>query len=650
MKKILALILASSLMLCTFVACGNDKQENNPNSEILSTEIVDGCWYVTYEDGSRVNIGKIKETESVTDTATGIIGGATESATDTATGIIGGATESATDTATVVEEATDGLDFYPLPDGTYGVMAGKTIQLNKIVIPSTYNGKAVTQILDSAFKNAKNLTNITIPNSVTSIGTEAFDKCDSLTSVTIPNSVTSIGERAFYNCSNLTSVTIPDSVTSIGDYAFSECSSLTSVTIPNSVTSIGYYAFSGCSSLTSVTIPDSVTSIGKGAFSGCSSLTSVTIPDSVTSIGDYAFKDCSSLTSVTIPDSVTSIGDGAYVDNGAFAGSYKLVEVINKSSLDIEKGSYFNGYVAYYALEVHNGESKIVNKDGYLFYTYEGINYLVNYIGTDTELTLPVNYNGENYVINNSAFKGNDNITSVTIPNSVTSIGYSAFENCTSLTSVTTGNSVTSIGERAFFACSKLTSVYIDDIASWCNIEFAFSGNPLSYAKNLYLNNGSGVYELVTELVIPNAVTEIKAYAFVYCDSLTSVTIGDSVTSIGDSAFSSCTSLTNVKIPDSVTSIGSSAFSSCTSLTSVTIGDSVTSIGENAFYSCTSLTSVTIPNSVTSIGVRAFYECKNLTSINYRGTEEQWKAIENGTRWNSGVPDSCTITYNYTGE
>ena len=128
------------------------------------------------------------------------------------------------------------------------------------------------------------------------------------------------------------------------------------------------------------------------------------------------------------------------------------------------------------------------------------------------------------------AWGGADLITSVTIPNSVTSIGEYAFAGCSSLTSVTIPNSVTSIGEYAFYGCS----------------------------------------------------------------SLTSVTIPNSVTSIGGSAFSDCSSLTSVTIPNSVTSIGEYAFAGCSSLTSVTIPNSVTSIGEYAFYGCSSLTSVTI--------------------------------------------------------
>ncbi len=205
----------------------------------------------------------------------------------------------------------------------------------------------VTSIGNAAFHGCRELTSMTIPESVRSIGDSAFSGCSGLTSVMIPDSVASIGKLAFSDCSGLTSVTIPDSVTSIGESAFSGCSGLTSIIIndenkmysavngilfnkerteilycprgqtgeyiiPESVTSIGNRAFERCSGLTSVTIPDSVTSIGESAFSGCRGLTSVKIPDSVTSIGERAFERCSGLTSVAIPGSVESIGERAF--------------------------------------------------------------------------------------------------------------------------------------------------------------------------------------------------------------------------------------------------------------------------------------------------------------------------------------------------
>jgi len=193
------------------------------------------------------------------------------------------------------------------------------------------------------------------------------------------------------------------------------------------VTRIGTFAFDS-KSITSITIPDSVTVIDEYAFWCCKNLTSIVIPDSVVSIGETAFEECTSLTSVTIGSLVSEINDFA------FEYCYKLVEVINKSALTITAGSSDYGNIAFYAKEVHNGESKIVNKDGYIFYTYDGVNYLLDYVGSETELTLPENYNGESYEIYSYAFYYRNDISSVTIPVGVISVGASAFEGCSGLT------------------------------------------------------------------------------------------------------------------------------------------------------------------------------------------------------------------------
>lgn len=165
-------------------------------------------------------------------------------------------------------------------------------------------------------------------------------------------------------------------------------------------------------------------------------------------------------------------------------------------------------------------------------------------------------------------------------------IGDRAFAGCNEITSMVIPSSITEIGKDAFFGCDSLTSVYISDLAAWCNISFGNSiANPLYYTHKLYLNE-----TLITDLVIPEGVIEIKAHAFAYCRSLTSVTIPDSVTSIGEYAFGYCYSLTSVMISDNVINIGSYAFSFCTSLTSVIIPAGVESIGERAFFYCSKLT------------------------------------------------------------
>ncbi|GAA4923802.1 leucine-rich repeat domain-containing protein [Nesterenkonia rhizosphaerae] len=199
-----------------------------------------------------------------------------------------------------------------------------------VVIPAEIDGVAVTGVGMSAFSN-KQLTSLTIPDSVTSIEMMAFNGND-LTSVVIPESVTRMGMQAFSNNkltsvtlpegmtevgyaafmrNNLTSVVIPESVTSIEGQAFSN-NKLTNLNIPDSVTSIGIQAFIG-NDLTSVTIPENVTSIGMGAF-GRNQLTSVTIPEGVTSVGMQAFIE-NNLTSVVIPSSVVEIGGRAFAEN-----------------------------------------------------------------------------------------------------------------------------------------------------------------------------------------------------------------------------------------------------------------------------------------------------------------------------------------------
>ncbi|MGN0788385.1 MAG: leucine-rich repeat domain-containing protein [Christensenellales bacterium] len=271
--------------------------------------------------------------------------------------------------------AFDGTAWYnDQQDGL--VYAGKVAYTYKGTMPDNTSiviNEGTLGIADLAFYGRRNLTIITMPDSVMSIGGGAFWGCSSLTSITIPNNVTSIDEEAFFGCSSLTSIIIPNSVTSIGEGAFANCSNLKriifqgtkaqwnaivkgtkwktgagkfvvqyteqlldldnydknefdiietilikyegnkkDVVIPYGVTSIEVLAFSNCSSLTSIIIPDTVTSIGGNAFEGCSSLAFIIMPYSVTTIGEWAFDGCSSLTHVTIPDSVTRIEIGAF--------------------------------------------------------------------------------------------------------------------------------------------------------------------------------------------------------------------------------------------------------------------------------------------------------------------------------------------------
>ena len=232
--------------------------------------------------------------------------------------------------------------------------------------------------------------------------------------------------------------------------------------------------------------------------------------------------------------------------------------------------------------------------------TYEKPENSSNYAGlTFIDIPTMVTYEGTTYNVTSiDAMAFHDcTSSSITIPNSIVSIGESAFEDCMSLTSIVIPNSVTSIGEEAFVSCTSLVSVSI--------------GNGVTSIEGMVFEDCTAL----TTITIPNSVTSIGNGAFSGCKGLTSITIPNSVTSIGSYAFHGCTGLTSITIPNSVTSIGRNAFNGCTGLTSITIPNSVTSIGERAFDGCTGLTSITIPNSVTSIGEKAFKSCTGLTSI-----------------------------------
>ena len=323
------------------------------------------------------------------------------------------------------KSSSDGLSFTLRGDVYELTSIGTCTDIN-VLIPNTYQNKAVTSIGSSAFENCSTLIRITIPDSVTSIGEYAFKGCSSLTSV-IWNAENctkagSYDNPIFYNCSKLSSITIGENVKTIPAYAFRGCSGLTSVTIPDSVTSIGRGAFDGCSSLTSITIPDSVTSIGNYAFGRCSSLTSITIPKGVTSIGSSAFSGCSSLTDITIPKGVTSIG------SSAFSGCSGLTSVIWNAENCTSAGSYSD----------------------------------------------PI-------------FSGCSKLSSITIGENVKTIPTYAFKGCSKLTSVTIHDSVTSIGSYAFADCPGLKTVFYNGTAAqWGKISIGSDNGYLTSADRYY--------------------------------------------------------------------------------------------------------------------------------------------------------------------
>ena len=512
-----------------------------------------------------------------------------------------------------------------------------------LVIPSSveYNGitYTVTSIGAQAFMNCKQLTAITIPNSVIAIGGSAFSgsalyndennwdneclyidncliavkktfsgtcvikegtrviagsafgTCASLTAVDIPNSVVGIGRSAFNCCSALTSVVIPSGVTSIEDYTFNECTSLSSITLPNTITSIGDFALYNCSTLVAFDMPTHVKSIGKAAFMDCSNLTSaITIPEGVTCIADSAFYLCTNIPSITLPQTITQIG------NYAFSNCLLLTSItIPKNVTKI--GSFAFNYCYPTTIVVENGNTHYDSRD---------------------------NCNAIIETANNKLIKGCCNTT---IPNTVTQIEEFAFVYHACPSSITIPKSAVNIGLFSFYGCYNLSSIVVEN------------GNPIYDSRdncNAIIETASNnLFKGCVNTTIPNTITSIGDYAFYYVfrlgDNSVSIVIPNSVKSIGDYAFYYCTTLASVALPEGLTSIGQFAFYDCFDLANINFPNSMTDIGQYAFYFCRSLKSVVIPDNVTSVGSCAFYNCFSLESLTIGSGVQTfgWNVFEN---------------------
>ena len=573
-------------------------------------------------------------------------------------------------------------------------------EVTNIIIPNT-----ISTIKEYAFYNFPSINLAVLPETVSRIGQEAFSNCPNLSSVNLSDGVKYIGRRAFSDCPSLTTIVLGDNITTIGEQAFENCISLDEIQLKSinppaisheSITSLptcyvpygslaaykksdwaaqvrkfveepinGYQIFYTSSddkivspSITNafnttifsnvyengqgiITFDGPVHTIKTGAFLNCSTLTSITIPVSIEHIEDRAFANCSALgvvdvkctTPPTLGEDVFTSAPTCYIP----CGTNYLYEA-----------SAWNKQVGEFVVEDCEGKQ--------IFYTTANGNII-----TPPTADLGANLIGNVYengqgimtfdgpVTKMAGFSDCATLTSITIPESVTSVGGACFKNCPKLTSIIwNAKRVVQIkwGGGTWLGASLPAYDMFEGVRSQIT-SFVF-GESVEYIPD-YL---CYCMEKLTSVVVPNNVTAIGGGVFKGCTSLTYAKLSDQITdmpclrtgdpygggyayhgtftncsaltevilpqnllSVGAYAFKGCSSLPTVVIPESVLAIGDCAFYICTSLSSITIPKNVTSIGSDAFRECSSLTAITIPNSVTNIGQNAFYKCTSLSSV-----------------------------------
>jgi len=506
-------------------------------------------------------------------------------------------------------------------------------------------GSGITNIGNYMFTFLDELTKVTLPAGITTLGTSSFEGCEKLTDITIPSALETVGYRAFYQCESLTTAHLPNGVTGIGMEAFNRCTALSSVTIPGTVkkmgeavfsqcpelktagpigggydiefgwtTSIPEYAFYSTSNLVELTLPEGLKQIGRCAFM-FTNITEVVIPEGVTSVAYAAFGVCE-LEKVTIPGSVTSI-DCSFTSNDALKTAGPI-----GSGCDIEFG----------------WTDTIPER------AFVGCSEL-------TAVTLPASLK----TVGASAFNGCEMLGQVTIPSSVTLIDEYAFSG-TGITTVTFKGKAPSIGTGAFRYITAVATYPADD-ASWTDSVRKNYGGTITWVglggaaglsgqcgDNVYwtIDTATGTMNVFGTGAIWDYDSDKEPAWGIYKerkDQITTLTFSEGITRIGESTFGGFKGLTSLTIPDSVTLVDDYAFASCSNLEDLDLGNGC-ALGESAFMYCpirdlelgnsgsfglqcftsSYITSITITASSPSFSEGAFWNCTGLKEVHFKGS------------------------------
>ena len=523
----------------------------------------------------------------------------------------------------------DNCLFYTYDGVNY--LIGYTGNKNVIELPMDYKGKPYEIGVRAFYENfysESTISKIVIPEGITTIGGGAFRNLGKLNTLVIPATVKRIEEKGLSR-NGLKSVYIPASVTYIGSLALSDSikdiyfdgtkedwdnieiasdNDLTKVTVHFASQGLNFvldeatdtYFVSGYNGLDrDIVIPSTyngkfVSGLRNGFVDYVEAedqfhwndynVDSVTLPYTIKTLGEKAFYGLSSVHTIVVPESVT------YIDPNAFYNCLELVEIINNTNIKLQ-GDLVNNEDAYYPITVHKSTSLIENVDGYLFYSYNGENYLIDYIGTDRDIVLPKDYNSKNYHVGARAFY-KVQLDNVVLSSGVIDLGRKAFYGC-GMTSVTFNDNLTAIGDSCF------------------------RGNKL------------------VEVIIPDSVKTIGKENFRKMDSLLKVKLPNGLEVIEELMFASSHNINELVIPSSVVEIKTRAFESVKKLNDLVIPEGVTTLGQRAFYGFGDdgeydhYNNLYLPSTLKSVGDMALKYLGN-TTIYYNGSENDFNKIKFG--------------------
>ena len=585
-------------------------------------------------------------------------------------------------TRTISEYAFYGciaLKFIDFPDGlqTIGESSFRQTGVPIINIPTSvtsigaraFQGCAAKQVIIGdgytvleahAFQDANLLEECIIGDKVSAINNETFSGCIKLKKVKIGSSVTTIGDAAFANCTSLESISIPSSVTEVGNtnssssgsqtLPFFNCTSLKTVRFEEGTSPLRlgvYYASSGggnglfsSAPLEEVYIGRTLTysdyssnysftrypsRYGYSAFYNKQKLTKVTIGDKVTSLPNYLFYGCKNLDKIiSMASSVPTAGTSTFI------GSTNPNTVVNATAyVPYGRKSSYSSANNWKDLK-YIKEWFYDDNCSYIPLTASTAEVQAHPTNRPESIQIPatVNWSEGSFSVTAVADKGfenNTNLTTITLPESVKTVGNKAFYGCSKLSAVTF-NGQTAIGDEAFRNCTSLINVSLPTGLKTIG-DRAFQGaNSITQIEFKDGIESIGAFSFMdckalTAVRLPNTTKSIGTSAFENCIKLTYASVGDNLTSLGNSAFRNCSVLTEISIPGTTLTIGEKAFQNCKTLALATLNSGTTTIEGFCFDGCTELLSMTIPGTVRTIGGGSFNGCTALTSLTFGNSQ-----------------------------